>query len=513
MFLIQNKPATALEKLSMINKVTILDALFGFIDVASTATARATFYNTKKEQAEALEVVHDHLFGIDRSLYTACLMLPGVNDYSKQVGIKHLLLNKREGEQLLTDEQERLVIDKIIQKMPVPRMLNLFITIRKQRINNARTRKVILRSILNGRNLPLWSVRYRRKIGVALEHAWGKRTVGILRSILKKTERTPQENNILKTNITKYLYRKNQADKVFECIGFILGNRENLTLPILKAFVEAKTDLTKGKKLPFEVLEGIRGRFFKEEITSAEVLNWTKKTLTTTQKMTLQNKAKTSGVKVNLNPMKYDAVKLYIYAYSQGMTDEIREALNEKAKNAAQKMPMSFDHVGILVDGSESMRGNEAQALRPIATASATREMLRASSNFSTIKYAGGVANENGLVQVTGDTTLAEGLIELLEKGVEAIFILTDGYENAPAGRVGEVIRLARQIGIETPIFQASPVMAAEAGGLRQLSDSVMSLPIGEPAAMSIGLLKAQLEMDVQKGILTLLKMTMPKLM
>ena len=512
MLTIQKRPQVGLDKLATMNELTIMDALFGFIDTASTATARATFYNTKKEQREALEVVHDYLFEVERSLYTAALMLPGINDYSKQIGVQKLLLNKRDELEILTNAQEKAVIEKIIRSMPVHRMLNLFVMCRDQRINNARTRKIILRTILNSRNLELWSVRYRRKMAIVLEHALGKRMTGIVRAILSKSERTPQEANILRHQITKYLKRQDKADRVLECVGFVLGNREGLTLPLLKAFVDARTDIRKGKRLPYEVLEGIRGRFFKDQLTSAKVLELTAENLTKTQRMVLQSTAKAKGVQVEMNPINYDAVKLYIYAYNQGMTDEIRTALNEKARQAAKKLPVNFGHLGILVDGSESMRGNETQALRPIATACATRDMLRAASEYTTIHYAGGVADELGLVQVQGDTTLAEGLIELLEKGVDAVFIITDGYENAPAGRVAEVIRLARQIGIDTPIFQASPVMAAEAGGLRTLSESVMSLPISQPEAMSLGMLKAQMELDVQKGVLRLFEMTIPKI-
>ena len=512
MFTVQTKTQTATERLAALDEVLVLDSLFGFMDVATTMTSRATFYNTKDEQRKALETIHNRLFQIERSIYAASLMLPGMNDYSKQIGIKNLLMNKRQIDELLTNEQERALVEKIITSMPVHRMLNLFIMLREQRINNARTRKIILRSVLNGRNLELWSVRYRKKMVLVLEHAWGKRMTGILRSILSKTELGASEENILKDQITRYVKRKDKAGKVLESVGFVLGNREHLTLPLLKAFVEAKEDIFKGQRLPYEVLEGIRGRYFKNELDSSDILDLTKNTLTTSQKMTLQNKAKTSGVQVTMNPLDYDAVRLYIYAYSQGMTTEIREALNVKARQAAKKMPMAFNHIGILVDGSASMFGSETQALRPIATACATRDMLRAVSDFTTIRYAGGIADDNGLVQVEGDTTLATHVIDFLEKGVEAIFILTDGYENAPAGRVGEVIRLARQIGIDTPIFQASPVAAAEASGLRTLSKDILTLGVSQPDAMAVGLLKAQLKMNLQSGVQSLLKMTVHKL-
>ncbi len=509
MFTVATKATNAVDRLATLDETLVIEALFGFMDSATTATSRATFYNTKAEQKAALEAVHSRLFGVDRSLYASALMLPGMNDYSKQLGVTKLLVKQRGEDELLTDVQEHRLIVKLINDLPVHRMLKVFMMLREQQINNARTRKTILKTILNHRSLELWSIRYRKKMVIVLEHAWGKRMTGILRAILSKETRTEQEGKILNSQIVKYLRSNEKATKVAECVGFILGNRTNLTLPLFRAFVGAKEDIFKGARLPYEVLEGIRSRYYKDVLTSEDILDLTKNTLTTSQKMTLQNKAQKSGVKVELDWRNYDAVRLYVYAYKMGMTHDIRQVLNEKARQTAQKVPIGFQHVGILVDGSASMYGDETQAMRPIATACATRDMLMAGSQFSTIRYAGGVVSEDGLVQIEGDTTLANGVIDLLEKGVDAIFILTDGYENAPAGRVGEVIRLARQIGIDTPIFQASPVMAAEAGGLRQLSESVLTLAVSQPAAMGIGLIKAQLEMDLKAGLKAFIQMTL----
>ena len=54
-----------------------------FLDTAATATARATFYNTRAEQGVAVETVHRDLFELDRGIYTAALLLPGVTDFSR----------------------------------------------------------------------------------------------------------------------------------------------------------------------------------------------------------------------------------------------------------------------------------------------------------------------------------------------------------------------------------------------------------------------------------------------
>ena len=70
----------------------LLPLAFGeFLDTAATATARATFYNTRAEQGAAVETVHRDLFALDRGIYTAALLLPGVTDFSRQIGTVRLL--------------------------------------------------------------------------------------------------------------------------------------------------------------------------------------------------------------------------------------------------------------------------------------------------------------------------------------------------------------------------------------------------------------------------------------
>ncbi len=90
------------------------------------------------------------------------------------------------------------------------------------------------------------------------------------------------------------------------------------------------------------------------------------------------------------------------------------------------------------------------------------------------------------------------------------VFVLTDGYENAPAGRFAEVVRAVRRMGVETPIHQFSPVFAAEARGIRSLCEAVPGLPVSKPEAIGLGLLKVLFEADVDRGAAALLGMVRP---
>ncbi|MEQ8785534.1 MAG: hypothetical protein RIC55_04515 [Pirellulaceae bacterium] len=190
--------------------------------------------------------------------------------------------------------------------------------------------------------------------------------------------------------------------------------------------------------------------------------------------------------------------------------DQIHELLR-KAQATAQRLLVRFEHAGILLDVSASMFGHETQARRPISVALALRDLLAETAERVTIVTNDGrAAPAAELIEPAGDTSLAAGLVALLKREPDVVFVLTDGYENAPAGRFAEVVRAVRRMGVETPFHQFSPVFAAEARGIRVLSESVAGLPVNKPEAIGLGLLKVLFEADVDRGAAALLGMVRP---
>jgi len=270
--------------------------------------------------------------------------------------------------------------------------------------------------------------------------------------------------------------------------------------------------LEKGKDLPTEILEGIRSRYHKN-IPASKVLEITKHTLSQEQKMVKQRKAKKSGVKLDFDPTKQDIVKLYVYALEEGATKEIREALDDKAKRISDAFPMSYDHVGIVVDNSISMFGSDEQKHRPISIALSMRDVLVSSSKKATVVATNGTFDKYGMLETSGDTSLAESLLDVMEKEPNAVYLITDGYENRPAGRVNEVINALRDIGIETPVFQISPVMSTESAGIRTLSDSIEPLPVSRPEGIGLSMIRAAINQgELEQGIVGLLDIVKKRL-
>lgn len=512
-------PQLKLDHLNEVAKAELSTSVLQFLDIIATATSRASYYNTQKEIEASVLAIHKKLFSLERSIYGMALLLPGVNDYAKQTGLQMLLshANIAKAEQsILTITQEWMLLQRLVQDLPPQRMLNTFLELKSKKVNNARTRRIILSVLLNSPKLELWSVKYRRKIKEVLVHGWGERTSSIIKNILQKNavSRDEKENAILKEKLEKYLVGSANKEKVFSAVSFVLGNTTDAKLGLHKAFSTAKTDINAGRILPYEVLEGIRSTYHKN-VTNAEVLVLTKNQLSQTQKLVFQRKAEEQKVEISFNPADYDAAKLYIYAYERGMTQEVKDALQQKAQKLAANLPVNFGKTGILVDNSASMQGNDTQKMHPMAIALATKDVLVAASEEAHIVFTQNGSEEietSGLTNCTGATSIGEKLVELLALNLDSIFIISDGYENAPSGRVYEVLRAAKFLGIETPIIHINPVMAAEAKGVRKLSPEINTFPLNRPEALGIGLIKSILTLDIEKGVSLLFGKCVPLL-
>jgi hypothetical protein len=306
---------------------------------------------------------------------------------------------------------------------------------------------------------------------------------------------------------------------VVESLRFIIGAdyTNGLSIwrfPLLKAFEEAKTDLSKGAILPPEVLEGIRSVYHKDTPKEKVLELCTKHgKLSSTQAMQVQKRAKAAtekghDVKVEWDPYKQGAVQLYIYAFEQAIDQEqgdIIQALRQKAEQV--KLPADLGQIGILFDCSKSMFGSKTQKLRPMAIGLAVRDVLTASCEEPLISWTTShvplISRIGEMARPSGSTNLARGLVKLLRKGVDTIFVISDGYENVSAGRFAEVVDKARAMGISTPIYQINPVFAAETKNARHLAENwVPMLPVSDPKAIETGLLVPLLTADPKPGLL-----------
>ncbi len=504
--------------------------LLDLMNLIGVDIGRSTHYNSKEELEKARAIIHRRIFKIDRTVYGCVFCLPGVSDFGKQKAAGVLLAQPRDDSDTLFDnDMERQIVDHIIETISQPnRIINLFVDFTSYtkrntegeiiksglNVNNSRTRDIVFKYLFNARNLELWSVKYRNKLNLILTHMWGTKTIGVLRKILvkkKSADLTTADKQGLQKYITRYVSDVKQKS-VLQCVSFILGRRTYLTLPLLKAYQAAKKDISKGVKLPPEVLEGIATTFH-PSIKKADILNMTKNTsMTTKQKKLYQNTAKKAGVKLAFDPTRFSMVELYIYAFEMGWTNSIGKALAAKAKKSAEALPFKYGRIGILVDDSNSSGGSKEQKLKPLAITLAVRDMLSYTAGKYYIQYASERTCDIGnLIRPLGDTNLANGFLTLIEEEVDAVYIIGDGYENVPAGRFSEVLSLLRKIGCPTAVYHMNPVASAESGqGVRTLDDSIPVMPISQPEQMALSLFKAMLQTDPKRGILGLVNAVLP---
>ena len=238
----------------------------------------------------------------------------------------------------------------------------------------------------------------------------------------------------------------------------------------------------------------------------------------TAHKMQGQRAAAKAGVELTFDPTRADLGKLYVYALETGsLTPEVRDAIRAKANRLGRSFPVRYNRVGVVLDASRSMEGTRAQKWGPLALSLAMRDVLLASAvDSGHCEVAGGKQHpadgEGMLVVPSGSTSLASALLAVLKTRPDAVYILSDGYENAPAGRVDEILQQVRRLGITTPVYQVSSVSGAEAAGVRQLSSIVSPMPVSRPEAIGLGIVRAALTADVESGIKGLLSVSRPAL-
>jgi len=453
-------PAISLDHIPELLIPEFAQNIKSLLNFTGVSTGRATHYNTLEEQQEKELEVHKSIFKVDRSIYGLLMMLPGVTDHSKMRACTALLGNKYNGEKsILPFDKEKLIIKGLVNLLPSQRSIKLFKQFKKKRINNTRTRKLILDYILNSPNLELWTVKYRKKLRDILIHCWGEKKASLVKNLLSrklKDDISEREINIL-DNLDSSLDLKKT-----ECINFILGGKAlSVGSKLITEFHLSSLDIVNGKNLPIETLQGIRSTYHKDT-TQEELLSLVKDNLTKTQKRQIQKKAKNLNIEVEFNPFNYSLVELYIYVFEMGMNEEIWKAIVTKAKKTANTLPFKFDKIGILLDDSYSMTGSKEQKLRPMAMALAIKDVLKYAGKESIITSVQGNSRSlRKVIKPSGNTDLASGLIYLLENEVDSIFIISDGYENSPEGRLAEVLKMVRKIGNDTPVYHINPVVAS----------------------------------------------------
>ncbi|MFI7126955.1 hypothetical protein ACIBQ1_14770 [Nonomuraea sp. NPDC050153] len=403
-----------------------------FANAAITSTGQREFHGSAGEQRLSLDFLHRYVQGNYPDLYAATLALD-INDHNAALIIANLLSGHAGDGRLIARRLER---------MSPPRVYRLFQRLRRDGVNNRRTRALI-RDWLNGRpDLAFDAVKYRARVKSAVRHAH-LRLPGELGDFL-----------------------------------FAPFSRARYETPVLEAWRRAHFDKSALYDLPYTVAEGFAARhgigreLFMERIAPR---------LTRLERLRLTESASRGGVDTEADLAAMPLVRLASYVLSlgadvrAGRRAELVGALRAAAGRVAGARAGTWGSVAAVLDDSFSSFGSPVKRRRPLAVALACHYLLEAlAGDYRGLWLSSGA--DPLQVRPYGPTPLGQRILDALEHRPGLLVIVSDGWDNAPPGLAGEVLRVWRRKldpGGEVGIVHVNPVYDADQFDVRRLSPMV----------------------------------------
>ncbi|MEO3871211.1 hypothetical protein ABGB18_20555 [Nonomuraea sp. B12E4] len=404
-----------------------------FANAAITSTGQREFHGAAGEQRLSLDFLHRYTQGNYPDLYAATLALD-INDHNAALIIGNLL-----GQPGLGDG--RLIAWRLARMSP-PRVYRLFRELRRDGVNNRRTRALI-RDWLAGRpDLAFDAVKYRSAVKSAVRHA----------------------HLTLTGELGDFL--------------FAPFSRARYETPILETWRRAHYDKSALYDLPYTVAEGFAAR---HGISRPVFLERVAPRLTRLERLRLTESAGAAGVATEADLAAMPLVRLASYVLSLAADvrtrrrDELVGALRAAAARAAGARAGTWGSVAAVLDDSFSSFGSPVKRRRPLAVALACHYLLEALAGA----YRGvWVSRRTDPLQAraAGPTPLGLRIVDALDTRPGMLVIVSDGWDNAPPGLAAEVLRVWRRKldpGGEVGIVHMNPVYDADAFDVRRLSPMV----------------------------------------
>ena len=463
---------------------------------------KGAYYEGKDEQFARVKDTWDRLMAYDRVLFALLSLLNG-SSFSKGM-ISHQLLSipldKGSGKDLiptgLDDDFEKNVIlynlNKIASEDSMPRALkNLLILAgsdqNAKRINNSRTRKIILEFIFNrdNRGLDSLAVNFKSKLADLIRHAIGKQDLyKILHNHEKLFQKLIGRYNRDALPVVQFLFGVPSDPK--ETAPYFPQIEAYLSLKYSAKIGDVDSFKNEMKKLPWRTVMGFRNTY-KLPIEKSEILGDSK--MSEKDKMQTQSAQKRSGVKTvrEVNYEKQDLYSLWKLFYHKllqtdsDQMDKITAAIDTVDKKTPK---IDFGETAIVVDMSHSMRGSDERPLHPMLTSMC---LLSAIDNVKSINFVSGKWVEipgtgyTGIV-ASGGSPIWRGLIDAVMTGAKTIVVISDGYENSVKGMFNHVYKHFKDTGKEFNLLQFNPVFSAtaKAGTVRTLVEGNEPIPVAD---------------------------------
>ncbi|WP_329032819.1 hypothetical protein OIE71_08945 [Streptomyces sp. NBC_01725] len=427
-----------------------------FVNAAVTSTGQREFRSDAHRQRLSLDFLHEYVRVNYRTVYAASLALD-INDHNAARIVEQLLRTAGEAGETGPDQKrtEGRLIAARLALLPPQRVYRLFRALREAKVSNRRTR-AILRDWLAARpDLGLDAVKYRAGLKTAARHFHLPLTTA--------TGAGPAAGEL--------------GDFLFAP-----GVRRRYEHGLLDAHRRARYEQAALYELPFTVAEGFAAKHGVKRSAFVERIapRMTRQERLRTQR---ESGADEKGAAVRTNLAVMPLTRLALYALSLPVEERIRRraeltgALREAARRAAGAHAGTWGRVAAVLDDSYSSSGSGEKRRRPLGVALGGHfllEALAAPGSYGAWWTSG--RTDPLLVRPHGPTPLGARVVDALEYAPDRLVIVSDGWDNAPPGLAGEVLRVWRtRLDSErrTTVVHLNPVYDADDFDVRRLAASV----------------------------------------
>ncbi|WP_189548109.1 hypothetical protein [Streptomyces gelaticus] len=425
-----------------------------FVNAAITSTGQREFRSTAYQQQLSLEFLHEYVRVNYRRVYAAALALD-INDHNAVLIVRGLLEHAADAGAEEKRTEGRLIAARLA-RLPPQRVYRLFRALRAARVNNRRTR-AIMRDWLAARPDPAHdAVKYRSGLKTAARH------VHLRFGGTGEPGGTGDETG-------DFLFRP--------------GHRTSYRHGLLDAWRRAHYEQGAVEELPFTVAEGFAARRgMKREVfleRMAPRMTRLERLRTLGQRASGDDARPPADVDLTVMPL----TRLALYVLSLGFEArsarraELTDALRTAARRAAGPHAGGWGRVAAVLDDSYSSSGSGEKRRRPLAVALACHfllEALAAPGAYSPLWTSGRA--DPLLVRPWGPTPLGIRVLDALDLTPHRLVIVSDGWDNAPPGLAGEVLRVWRtrlDPDRRTAVVHVNPVYDADGFDVRRLAPSV----------------------------------------
>jgi hypothetical protein len=254
-------------------------------------------------------------------------------------------------------------------------------------------------------------------------------------------------------------------------------------------------------KLPYEVARGHALDKFGMTKEQFEERFSKKGQKTQKEKRLSAKRTAAAGGEVEYNPAsEKDLFALYTYLGGQDQIPTMAPAwIGRLAKIQAERMQLALSDCAVILDTSPSMFGTMATKRHPLFRALAVARILEKSTDKFELFMTTDQQGTPVIPKLGGATSYAPSVLKALKAGFTNIFLLGDGYENAPEGMTHRVLyAFKKKLDPENKVsfIHLNPVAAAEdKGGVREVSPYAPSAGLTHvkalPSAVFLSLAKA----------------------